>query len=459
MVVFVREIPMKKEIVPATVVISILLVTAVSGSLSGLNVYQIEVKADDSGYHPNTLFEIPNEIRVEFHAASNEVPKFYHDSEPSTPSYSFGEIVYLKLVHTRLRDGENPPIANVTISVSDDMGNVVWSIYIGPWGGGGGVSGGGGGIGVPWVPDAIGNYTAGVVFEGLIYDVPNDYSNVISIEICRSCLISGKVTEKDGITAISTVLVEALVDGVQKLSASTDSQGVYTLPLKLKSVYDIRASAPGYTSVIQRNVSTDLETICLNFVLEPIEDPKEDPEPQEQTPAESDLNVTLKTTSAFISLEPSVAVVNQPVRVNMFIEPLPPTSSEVFQGITVVISTPNGQGFQSGPYSTDSNGLNHMFFTPVEIGNYTVQIIYTGQIFKSGEIEYEATTSPIATLTVNAQPQTLSNPELAQDTLSTPDDQQADETPSVPVFASIVAILAVSTVSPIYFRRRNGRSS
>ena len=185
---------MKKEIVPATIVISILLVMAVSGSLSGLNIYQIEVKADDSGYHPNTLFEIPNEIRVEFHAASNEVPKFYNDSEPSTPSYSFGEIVYLKLVHTRLRDGENPPIANVTISVSDDMGNVVWSRYIGPWGGGGGVSGGGGGIGVPWVPDAIGNYTAGVLFEGLIYDIPNDYTNVISIEIRQDLHISMEMT-------------------------------------------------------------------------------------------------------------------------------------------------------------------------------------------------------------------------------------------------------------------------
>jgi hypothetical protein len=141
----------------------------------------------------------------------------------------------------------------------------------------------------------------------------------------------------------------------------------------------------------------------------------------------------------------------------MFIEPLPPTSSEVFQGITLVLSTPYGQVFQSGPYSTDSNGWQHMFFTPVQIGNYTLQIHYPGQIFKSGEIEYAAATSPIATLTVKAPPATLSNPELAQDNLPTPDDQQADETPPVSVFASIVAILAVSTVTPIYFRRRKGR--
>jgi hypothetical protein len=449
-VVFVREIPMKKEIVPAAVVISILLVTAVSGSLSELNLYPTKVKADDSDYHPNTLFEIPNEIRVEFRAAPNEVPKFYNDSEPSAPSYAFGEIVYLKLSVTRLRDGENPPLGNVTISVSDDMGNVVWSKNLGFWCGS---------TAVGWVPDAIGNYTAGVVFEGLIYDVPNDYSNVVSFEICRSCLISGKVTEKDGITAISTVLVEALVDGVQKLSVSTDVKGMYTLPLRLESFYDIRASAPGYTSVVQRNVSTDVETIWLDFSLAPIDDSEEDPEPQEQTPAESGLNATLKATSAFISLEPSVTEVSQPVRVNMFIEPLPPTSSEVFQGITVVLSTPSGQVFQSGPYSTDSDGSQHMFFTPVQIGNYTLQLHFPGQLSESGEIEYEASTSPIATLTVNAQPTTLSNPEPSQDNLPTPDDQQESETTPVSVLVSIVAILAVSTVSPIYFRRRKERSS
>jgi hypothetical protein len=143
----------------------------------------------------------------------------------------------------------------------------------------------------------------------------------------------------------------------------------------------------------------------------------------------------------------------------MFIEPLPPTSSEVLQGITVVISSPDGQVFQLGPYSTDSNGLQHTFFTPVQIGNYTLQIRYPGQIFKSGEIEYEAATSPITTLTVNAQPATSSNPEIAQDNLPTPGNQQAGETPPVSVFASIVTILAVSTASPIYFRRRKRRSS
>jgi hypothetical protein len=388
---------------------------------------------------------------VEFYAASNEVPKFYNANEPSTPSYPFGEIVYLMLIGTRLRDGENPAIANITIIVSDNMGNVVWSRYIGPWGGGG--------LGVPWVPDALGNYTAGVVFEGLIYDVPIDFSNVISIEICRSSLIFGKVTEGDELTAISIALVEALVDGVQKTTTITDSQGAYTLPLKPESVYDIRASAPGYTPVIQRGVSTELESQCLNFSLTPI------------TP---DLNTSSpKTTSAFISLEPSVVEVNQTVKVNMFVEPPPPTSADVFRGIVLTITSPNGHVYVKGPYSTNPNGSQHEFFTPVQSGNYTFQFHYPGQVFNSEEIEYAATDSSIVTLTVNAQPETspsptplstptptlspitspASSPAPSQETSTVPEPQQTDQFPTASALA-IVTISVVSTCLPIYFKKR-----
>ena len=468
-VVFIRVLAMKKKMVlAAAAVISVLLVTAISGTLLGLNFYPTEVKANDSAYHPNTLFEIPNEIRVEFYAASNEVPKFYNASEPSTPSYPFGEIVYLMLMRTRLRDGENPPIANVTISVSDDMGNVVWSRCIGLWGGGSGVSGGGGGIGVPWVSDAIGNYTAGVVFEGLIYDVPNDYSDVISIEICRSSLIFGKVTEKDEITAIGVALVEALVDGVQKSTAITDSEGAYTLTLRPESVYDIRASAPGYTPVIQRNVSTELETQCLNFSLAPIEEPGL----EQQTPAKTDLNATLKVTSAFISLEPNVAEVNQTVRINMFIEPSPPTSAEVFQGIVLTITGPDGHIYAKGPYSTDSNGSQYEFFTPVQAGNYTFQFHYPGQLFTSEKIEYAATDSPLATLNVSPQPETssptalstpnpilsptaspASSPTPSQGASPIPKPQQSPTTLIVAASSMPVAVVCFGLL--FYFRKRN----
>lgn len=347
------------------------------------------------------------------------------------------------------------------------MGNVVWSRCIGLWGGGSGVSGGGGGIGVPWVPDAIGNYTAGVVFEGLIYDVPNDYSDVISIEICRSSLIFGKVTEKDEITAIGVALVEALVDGVQKSTAITNSEGAYTLTLRPESVYDIRASAPGYTPVIQRNVSTELETQCLNFSLAPIEES----EPEQQTPAKTDLNATLKVTSAFISLEPNIAKVNQTVRINMFIEPSPPTSAEVFQGIVLTITGPDGHVYAKGPYSTDSNGSQYEFFTPVQAGNYTFQFHYPGQLFTSEKIEYGATDSPIVTLTVTPQPETSSptalstpNPILSPTALpaSSPTPSQG-ASPILKLQSPTTLIVATSSMPVavlcfgilLYFKKRN----
>ena len=783
--VFVRVLAMKKKVVFAAAVISVLLVTAVSGTFLGLNFYPTEVKADDSGYHPNILFEIPNEIRVEFYAASNEVPKFYNASEPSTPSYQLGEIVYLMLMRTRLRDGENPPIANVTISVSDDMGNVVWSRCIGLWGGGSGVSGGGGGIGVPWVSDAIGNYTAGVVFEGLIYDVPNDFSNVISIRIRRPGPFVGKVTSRDEITPINNALVEALVDGKVKANTTTDDEGAYNLALEKEGVYDVRVSASGYTPFIQRGVSTEFESQCLNFSLAPTTlspnfnilwranagnsrnvavdsqgnvivaseteegvtvvskfdadghllwdirrsfsgawevprglavdsldnilllvgpnqflcydlwtvklDPDgnhvwmkmfdsnetdqsttiavdsfdnviiigsvhgngtstlvkytsdggflwsktlpiyfeqgeivvdsdnniilggitysdstgidyyvakldaqgnllwektfnsknreydycygisldsyeniiaignkftvkldsngneiwlkysqgkdlvvdlydnifsiresfvemfdrnglflgnieltedlsslaiyrnntlivggaqnvvkiilggnstaqlDDPTPQPKT-TNPDPNTSPKATSAFISLEPNVAEVNQTVRINMFIEPSPPTSAEVFQGIVLTITGPDGHIYAKGPYSTDSNGSQYEFFTPVQAGNYTFQFNYPGQLFTNEKIEYAATDSPIATLTVT-QPETSSptalstpNPILSPmaSPASSPTPSQGD--PQIPKLQSPTTLIVAASSMPVavlccgilfYFKKRN----
>jgi len=190
--------------------------------------------------------------------------------------------------------------------------------------------------------------------------------------------------------------------------------------------------------------------------------------PQPKTPANPDPNTSSKATSAFISLEPSVVEVNQTVRINMFVEPPPPTSADVFRGIVLTITSPNGQVDLTGPYSTNPNGSQHIFFTPVQSGNYTFQFHYPGQVFNSEEIEYAATDSPIVTLTVNAQPETssptpLSNPEStdsrlspgsspapSQETLTTTENQQ---TGPVSVLASIVSIFAVSTVLPIYFKK------
>jgi hypothetical protein len=774
---------MKEEIVPAAFIISILLLVAMSGTLSGSELFQIEVK----GYvetvkqfdNPVTLFEVPNDVKGEF-----GVGFFNEELEPKV-DFQVGESVSIILMVNWFHGGNFPVIANcTTISLSNETGDIILSEVTGQIGGAwtSGTCGGQGEV-VRWIPDLEGNYSASVEFEELIYEVAEDWRNIIPFRVHKPGSFIGKITEDDETTAISYALVEALIDDVVKATAITDYEGNYNLALEKAGVYDIRVSAPGYVSSIRRGINTELESKRLNFSLTPATlspnfnilwrtnagnsrnvaidsngniilvsrseegstvvskfdtagnllwnttssfstawwapiglavdssdnilllitpnlmywynmyvvklDPygntiwiesfdsgendqstsiavdsfdnfiiigsvhgnltstlvkynsnrsliwsktlpiyfetgeilvdndnniilggstisdstgedyyiakldfrgnllwektfnsenwqsdygygvsldsneniivfgdkftvklgpngseiwlkyfsgkdlvidqenniftlressvemftpnglflgsmklEEDLSvlaidqnctiivggaknvmkinldgnstaqldnsvPQTKTPTNSDLNTTLITTFAFINLEPSVTEVDQAVIVDMSIEPSP-TSGEVFQGITLTITNPNGQVYVTGPYLTDSNGSQHMFFTPAQTGNYTFQLDFPGQLFKSKEVEYVASESQIATLTVNSKPAALSNPEPdgstqqspvshpepSQETLTTPDDQQAHATPPVLVFASMGSIIALSTVTPIYFKKR-----
>jgi hypothetical protein len=55
-----------------------------------------------------------------------------------------------------------------------------------------------------------------------------------------------------------------------KATTTTDSEGAFNLQLKETGVYDVRASAPGYTPVVQRGVNTELEPKHLDFALAPL---------------------------------------------------------------------------------------------------------------------------------------------------------------------------------------------
>lgn len=749
---------MKKENIPPAVFISILLVAAVAGALSGLEFVKTEVKADDRSVcplaNPVTLFEVPNDVKGDFGVGiSNEELKPKVD-------FQVGENVDIVLMVKWFHGGNFPVIANLTtISLSNETSDIILSKVIDSIGGGWttGTSGGFSEL-VRWVPNTVGNYSAGVKFEGLIYEAPEDWSNIIPFRVHKPGSFIGKITEADETTAISYALVEALVDGAVKTAAITDYEGNYNLTLEKAGSYDVRVSAPGYVSTILREVNTELESKSLNFSLTsttlsrnfnilwnataansrnvavdsngniilasiseegstviskfdpsgkllwhttssfsaawyapiglavdssdnilllttpnlmyyynmyivkldphgntiwtksfdsgetdqstsiavdsfdnviiigsvhgnltstlvkytsngaliwsktlPIYfetgeiavdsdnniilggsttsdstgvdyyvakldsignllwekmlngnkneydygygvsldsnedilvignkftvklDPNgseiwlkyfsgkdvvvdkenyifsvreslvemftpnglflgnidlaedlstlaidqngaliaggaqnvikisldgnsttqlQDPILQPKTPENSDIDTTSKATSAFISLEPSAAKVNQAVKVKMLIEP-PPTSGEVFQGITLTITSPNGQVYVTGPYFTNPNGSQYMFFTPIELGNYTFQLHFPKQLFKGEEVEYEAAISSTVTLVVTAQPETLSQPEPngphhqslvsntgpSQGTVPTPDNQKAGETP------------------------------
>ena len=244
-----------------------MLVAALSGAFSGLDFCQIEVKADTvkgcSYYDPVILFEIPNEIQVGFYL------DYYEPMYFGSNVFQCCDWVYLMLKATRFQAGESPAFANATLVVSDDKGNVVVTRDLGPVGEGWSINPGSFCDGYQWRAMTIGNYSVSIIFEGLVYEVPSNFPNVMSFAVCRPGPFVGKVTSGDEMTGISDALVEALVDGVVKATATTDDEGDYTLVLEERGTYDIRVTASGYTPIIQRSFSAKLETQYFDFCLAP----------------------------------------------------------------------------------------------------------------------------------------------------------------------------------------------
>jgi hypothetical protein len=261
---------MKKEVIPVATAISVLLVAAVSSALSGLEFCQIEVKAETkSGYSfddPVILFEIPNERQVGFYVDSHWQPNAFQ------VGVQLGEVVFLMLKETLFRAGGFPAFANGTLVVSDESEKFVWTYDMGPVGEVWSANPSGGASGFCWRPNAVGNYTVGIIFEDFIYadDFPSDFSDAVSIRVCRPSAFVGKVTSGYDLKAISNASVEALVNGEVKATTTTNSEGAFNLELQETGVYDVRASAPGYTPVVQRWVNTELEPKQIDFVLAPI---------------------------------------------------------------------------------------------------------------------------------------------------------------------------------------------
>jgi hypothetical protein len=134
--------------------------------------------------NPAVLFTIPNEIRVTFTVGR----EMY---EPQT-DFQIGEWVGLTLNGEMLRGGDFHHIAgNVTFVITNETNQVIWSKSVGPVGAGWTSGPGGGwGVGVSWgqidndgnlVP--AGTYNAGIILTDPTYDVPKDFSNILTFTI------------------------------------------------------------------------------------------------------------------------------------------------------------------------------------------------------------------------------------------------------------------------------------
>jgi parallel beta-helix repeat protein len=108
-------------------------------------------------------------------------------------------------------------------------------------------------------------------------------------------------------------------------------------------------------------------------------------------------------TEAFVTIESNPVGVGQTVQFNVWITPPPPTLNDRFGAIILSIINPGGTRQFLGPFLSDSYGFLTAYFVPTTVGDYKIQVNYTGQFFASLDVTYLATQSPVATLNVLAQ--------------------------------------------------------
>jgi outer membrane protein assembly factor BamB len=115
------------------------------------------------------------------------------------------------------------------------------------------------------------------------------------------------------------------------------------------------------------------------------------------------VNAADVTTYSYLATAPNPAGVNQQVQVNGWVEPLQPTSADLFHDITITITKPDGTTETKGPYTSSQVGSVYFVYTPTTIGEYSFQLFFPGESFPNGDF-YVGSESPITVLTVQEEP-------------------------------------------------------
>jgi hypothetical protein len=95
-------------------------------------------------------------------------------------------------------------------------------------------------------------------------------------------------------------------------------------------------------------------------------------------------------TYLFVRAEPNPVGVGQPIYINLFLSKPTATAGmgstgDLYTGLTLVITAPDGTKTTMGPYTADATGgVGGLSFTPTQLGNYTFQGSYPGQTLTSG---------------------------------------------------------------------------
>jgi PQQ-like domain len=149
--------------------------------------------------------------------------------------------------------------------------------------------------------------------------------------------------------------------------------------------------------------------------------------------------VRAQTIPAFLLLNvaPNPIGVGQAAEVNAFLSKPPITASlggtgDMYTGITVEVTKPDGTKQTLGPFTSDATGGTYTTFTPNAVGNYTFKATYPGQHIEGWSyplfgppsyinVTYTASTSSTVTLVVQEEPiPTYSSPPLPTEYWSRP---------------------------------------
>ena len=106
-------------------------------------------------------------------------------------------------------------------------------------------------------------------------------------------------------------------------------------------------------------------------------------------------------TAAFISV-PATAEVAQEISVEMWIEPAPPNSADLYRSFNLIITSPDGVAKQYIPLLRESTKF-WWVYKPNQLGNFTFQFSYSGETFSDGRV-FKPSKSRLVTLTVVGDP-------------------------------------------------------
>jgi hypothetical protein len=117
--------------------------------------------------------------------------------------------------------------------------------------------------------------------------------------------------------------------------------------------------------------------------------------------------------SASLTVTPNPVEIGKTVSINITLTPKPPMTTDYYQNITLNITNPDGTSTTLGPFFSN-NGTVFTPYVPTQIGHYSLQAKYGGQLFLRmfpiNDITYFSTQSNVVVLMVQQEPAATPSP-------------------------------------------------